>query len=187
MAAAKTGSLGSVFGGGSKDSSNPDTPLGTSVAPTGGFSFKVPEGSVVPSTAAPKVQTLPGEGEVTLTTGEEGETTKFTANGKLSERNGSEWAERGVGEMKINEKEGSSRLVMRDAATKRALLNCPLKNATFKIAKCEKNGMIFTVVQADEEGKEAKTHTYLIKIPNTAVPGEKQMAEAKGVMEASLH
>lgn len=74
--------------------------------------------------------------ETKVATGEENETTKFSARAKLFEFEGGEWRERGLGNIKVNATEESARVIMRADGVLRLLLNTRIFS-----------GMSFEIVQ----------------------------------------
>ncbi len=134
---------------------------------TGGFTFSAATlaasaaaiASDQKSTSFAGVSSKPTAGDKTeyeetkVETGEEGETMVFKVRAKVFALENSAWKERGVGTLKLNaDKEGgSARLLLRNEATLRSVLNAPLyKDFKFDVAgeravrfKCVASGTMY--------------------------------------------
>jgi len=111
-------------------------------------------------------------------TGEEDETCAFRAEGALFEyvvdaEKGAQWVERGRGDLRLNEGESGSRLVMRAKGNYRLMLNAALfKGQKFKLMEGGK-GVSFTCKNA-VNGPDAKMTTFALKMRAAASNAQSQ-------------
>jgi len=111
-------------------------------------------------------------------TGEEDETCAFRTEGALFEyvvdaEKGAQWVERGRGDLRLNEGESGSRLVMRAKGNYRLMLNAALfKGQKFKLMEGGK-GVSFTCKNA-VNGADAKMTTFALKMRAAASNAQSQ-------------
>jgi len=111
-------------------------------------------------------------------TGEEDETCAFRTEGALFEyvvdaEKGAQWVERGRGDLRLNEGESGSRLVMRAKGNYRLMLNAALfKGQKFKLMEGGK-GVSFTCKNA-VNGTDAKMTTFALKMRAAASNAQSQ-------------
>jgi len=119
------------------------------------------------------------EKEEAVATGEEGETTVFKGQGRLFEfiPDGKKWAERGKGDVRVNRVGpwSQARIVMREQAVKRLLLNCNVWPQIQLTVMDGKRGVTFAA-QNHPDGepragaKAPPTSTFAIRMQPSLVP-----------------
>lgn len=103
--------------------------------------------------------------ETKVATGEENEITRFSARAKLFEFEGGEWRERGLGNVKVNVKEESARVIMRADGILRLLLNTRIfVGMSFEIVQEKSVRLVaFNAASGEAGSKSGKMGTFLLR------------------------
>ncbi len=119
------------------------------------------------------------EKQEAVATGEEGETTVFKGQGRLFEfvPDGKKWAERGKGDVRVNRVGpwSQARIVMREQAVKRLLLNCNVWPQIQLTVMDGKKGVTFAAQnhldgEPRADAKPPPTSTFAIRMQPSLVP-----------------